>query len=188
MMRKIMAGVLSMMVISAITGCNGKKKNDIQHPLADTTEIGSQVPDTTIYGVCGEETAMHTLELITLQGDTIYFAMDIDEPATVHGGLLVGDKLAVISHKNEDKENVATSVINITTLLGKWTSIDKNFDIQEDGTVKSNISAESKAWTSWKLYNGQLLLNTDTFDIHTLGADSLYLENKEGIFTYVRQK
>lgn len=39
-----------------------------------------------------------------------------------------------------------------------------------------------------EIVNGLLLLNTDTFQIDELGSDSLYLENREGIFVYKRQK
>ena len=76
--------------------------------------------------------------------------------------------------------------INLTTLLGKWTSLDKNFEIVEGGMVSSNVEAESNPWVSWKILNGHLLLNTDTFDIVELGADSLYIENKSGIYVYKR--
>ena len=54
--------------------------------------------------------------------------------------------------------------------------------------VKSSVKAERNPWTSWKILNGQLLLNRDTFNIGHLGSDSLYLENREGIFVYKRQK
>ena len=52
--------------------------------------------------------------------------------------------------------------------------------------MKSSVKAEQNPWTEWRVYNGQLLLNRDTFAIDNLGADSLYLENKEGIFVYHR--
>lgn len=39
-----------------------------------------------------------------------------------------------------------------------------------------------------EILNGQLLLNRDTFDIDQLSADSLYLENHDGIFVYKRVK
>ena len=83
-------------------------------------------------------------------------------------------------------EKCARKVINLTTLQGKWTSIDKNFEILEGGEVKSDVEAEKNPWTTWKILNGKLLLNRDTFDIDNLGSDSLYLENKVGIFVYKR--
>ena len=85
-----------------------------------------------------------------------------------------------------DGELVAKKVINVTTLLGRWTSIDKDFEIEEGGTVKSAVKAESTPWTYWKIFNGRLVLNKDTFDVAGLGADSLYLENNRGIFVYKR--
>ena len=113
---------------------------------------------------------------------------DEDGRQDVQGGLLVGDRLAVIEGQAVDGDPTARRVINLTTLLGKWTSLDKNFEILEGGVVKSSVKAERNPWTSWKILNGQLLLNRDTFSIDNLGSDSLYLENREGIFVYKRQK
>lgn len=86
---------------------------------------------------------------------------------------MAGDKMAVTGHKTAD-ELVADRVINVTSLLGHWTSIDKNFTIEEGGTVHSAVKAETNPWTSWKILNGSLLLNRDTFAIDGLSADSLY--------------
>ena len=103
------------------------------------------------------------------------------------GGLLSGDRLAVLmSVVNGD--TVADRVINLTTLEGKWTSLDRNFEIVQGGEVLSTLQSESNPYTSWKVHNGQLLLGKDSFDVITLGADSLELENSRGIFVYKRQK
>ena len=107
--------------------------------------------------------------------------------SNVEGGLMAGDKVAVTGLK-VDGELIANRVINVTSLLGHWTSLDKNFEIEEGGTVRSSLKAETNPWTSWKILNGQLLLNRDTFDITSLGADSLYIENQNGIYTFKRQK
>src|SRR5574344_308079 len=168
------------------TGCKNNK-NKVADLKPETEEAEK---DTTIYGVCGEGTAMHSIELITESGDTLNFMIndeDVEPSSSVVGGLLCGDRLAVIS-QTVDGEKIATKVINLTTLLGKWTSVDKNFEIKEGGDIQSNVKAESNPWTSWKILNGHLLLNKDTFDIDVLGADSLSLENKNGIFVYKRQK
>ena len=100
---------------------------------------------------------------------------------------MAGDRMAVVGNQIGD-ERMATTVINLTTLMGKWTSLDKNFELKEGGLVESHVQAESNPYTSWKIFNGQLLLNRDTFTINTLGADSLMLENRRGIFVYKRQK
>ena len=46
---------------------------------------------------------------------------------------------------------------------------------------------EPKPYTEWSICNGKLVLSADTFDIYALGADSLYLENAEGIYGYKRR-
>ena len=176
-----------------LAGCNVKKEKS--QAVVDDEEV---VADSTVYGVCGEGTSMHSLELITDAGDTITYTIldaeaDLDGelssgPVTsVVGGMMSGDKMAVTGHKVEG-EMLADRVINVTSLLGHWTSLDKNFEIEEGGTVRSNVKAETNPWTSWKILNGQLLLNRDTFAIDNLGADSLAIENARGIFLFKRQK
>ena len=170
----------------AMTSC----KDKMQTPKvmnADTTEVTT--PDTTIYGICGEGTSMHSLELVTNEGDTLTFMIDDEESdnEVVQGGLLCGDKLAVIGYKGAD-EMMAQRVLNLTTLEGKWTSLDRNFEIIDGGEVISTMQSESNPYNAWKILNGQLLLGRDTFDILTLGADSLEIENSKGIFVYKRQK
>ena len=182
-MRKTIVFVLaSAMVLCA--ACNGKKPNNTMVG-ASVEECGA---DTTAYGVCGDGTSMHSLQLITDMGDTIeYMMIDADDnESEVAGGLMCGDRLAVVGKKTADG-TIAEKVINMTSLTGRWTSIDKNFVIEEGGTVVSNIKAETKPWTNWKIFNGKLLLNKDTFDVVTLGADSLAIENRNGIFVYKRQ-
>lgn len=184
------------MIASAVVflaGCNVKKEKP--QAVVDDEEV---VADSTVYGVCGEGTSMHSLELITDAGDTITYTIldaeaDLDgglssgPVTTVVGGMMSGDKMAVTGHKVEG-EMLADRVINVTSLLGHWTSLDKNFEIEEGGTVRSNVKAETNPWTSWKILNGQLLLNRDTFAIDNLGADSLAIENARGIFLFKRQK
>ena len=182
-MRKTIVFVLaSAMVLCA--ACNGKKPNNTMVG-APVEECGA---DTTAYGVCGDGTSMHSLQLITDMGDTIeYMMIDADDnESEVAGGLMCGDRLAVVGKKTADG-TIAEKVINMTSLTGRWTSIDKNFVIEEGGTVVSNIKAETKPWTNWKIFNGKLLLNKDTFDVVTLGADSLAIENRNGIFVYKLQ-
>lgn len=178
--------VLAALATLLVAAChNGKTQQSSDN---DSLQTALEDGDSTVYGVCGDGTAMHTLQLIQANGDTVNYLVDADLETDVQGGLMVGDRLAVLGTKNADGENEARSVINLTTLLGKWTSLDKNFEIQEGGVVQSFVKAESNPYTSWRVYNGKLLLNTDTFKIDVLGADSLYLENKAGIFAYKRQK
>ena len=188
-MRKLgLLFIVICMLMVMVTGCHQTKQ---PVPVVDSDSIMQEEivyeTDSTVYGTCGEATAMHTLQLITDGGDTLSYTMMVEEDADVQGGLLVGDRMAVIGKYTQDGL-VATKVLNLTTLMGKWTSLDKNFEIKEGGVVESNVTAESNPWTSWKVLNGKLLLNSDTFNINMLGADSLYIENSKGIFAYKRQK
>lgn len=190
LLRPMLKGGMGLLfLVLMLAACDAKKKQQIE----DTDEV-AEVNDTTVYGVCGEGTSMHSLELITDAGDTLVYTLlsqdaetEVETPSDVQGGLMAGDKMAVTGHKTAD-ELVADRVINVTSLLGHWTSIDKNFTIEEGGTVHSAVKAETNPWTSWKILNGSLLLNRDTFAIDGLSADSLYLENANGIFTFKRQK
>ena len=179
----LLLGVCFVLALTLGACQNKKAASPVTEEQAD-----DETPDSTVYGVCGEGTSMHSLQLITDVGDTLEYAVydDGDQPSDVQGGLMAGDHVAVIGTV-VDGERVAQKVINVTTLLGKWTSIDKNFEIEEGGVVKSNIKAETSPWTSWKIFNGKLVLNKDTFEVDHLGADSLYLENDKGIFSFKRQ-
>ncbi len=185
-MKQIWRVVGIVVVAMLMINCRGKKNTENKEEAMKTME--TEVLDSTFYGVCGSGTSMHSLEFITDQGDTLnYLVNNEDGESSLMGGMLVGDRMAVIGYKNENGEMQATRVINITTLQGRWTSIDKNFEIQEGGIVASSIKSESHSWNSWKICNCKLVLNTDTFDIEKLGADSLYLENRYGIYAFKRQ-
>lgn len=191
LLRPMLKGGMGLLfLVLMLAACDAKKEKTQAEDTDDVVEVN----DTTVYGVCGEGTSMHSLEIITDAGDTLVYTLlsqdaetEVETPSDVQGGLMAGDKMAVTGHKTAD-ELVADRVINVTSLLGHWTSIDKNFAIEEGGTVRSAVKAETNPWTSWKILNGSLLLNRDTFCIECLSADSLYLENQNGIFTFKRQK
>lgn len=184
--KHLLTVAIALVLAFAVSGCGDRKT---ANAVAEQTPQDTDEDDSTVYGVCGEATTMHTLQLITDTGDTInYNLLDADDNAIdVKGGLLVGDRMAVLKN-GKGNDDVPSTVINITTLLGRWSSIDKDFVIEEGGMVKTNVKAERNSWVSWKIHNGRLLLNKDTFDINTLGADSLYLENDKGIYVYTRRK
>lgn len=180
---------LPLVLLSCLMACNGNKQKNTDNSAATDTATAA---DSTLYGICGEGTAMHTLQLITLTGDTLNLSLlpddddDADTRATVNGGLMCGDHLAVLATTTADGP-IATKVINLTSLMGRWTSISRNFVIEEGGIVTSDVKAETHPYTSWKIFNGQLLLGRDTFNIVTLGPDSLAIENHNGIYLYKRQ-
>ena len=169
--------------VMLVAACGGNKKTA---PVAEVIDVNENITDTTVYGKCGESTAMHTLELITDKGDTLQYMLENgDTCANVQGGLFVGDRLAVVGFNDADGILVARKVINLTSLLGKWVSLDKNFEIREGGVIVSNVK-EPKPYTDWKILNGKLVMSADTFDVYSLGPDSLYLENNNGIYGYKR--
>lgn len=177
--------VMSVLSCFLFFSCEEKKTNVITNN-SDTVDMS--LPDTTIYGVCSEATTMHMLSLLTDDGKEISLLVNTDdnEEDVVKGGMFAGDRMAVTSTQING-DSVATRVINLNTLQGKWTSIDRNFEILHGGDVISAVKSESNPYTLWKIHNGKLLLNRDTFDIITLGADTLEIENDRGIFVYVRK-
>lgn len=174
-----------LIALMAITAMACKDRKDTNRPVL-SIQTESEEADTTAYGKCFGA-AMNSLMLITDNGDTLTYMLETDdERADVQGGLFDGDKLAILAN-NVDGTMRATKVINLTTLLGKWTNVAKNFDIKDGGVVESHVTAEAKPYTSWKIFNGKLILSADTFDVVNLGPDSLYLENDNGIFAFKRQ-
>ena len=173
-------------VLMMMAGCK-KTKDDNNLPVVKVDEeVETEVGDSTVYGEC-IDAAMNSLTLLTNSGDTIdYVYVGEEGDADVQGGQFPGDKMAVIGVMGKE-ENTAQKVINITSLMGRWTSLDKNFEIKDGGIVESNVTAESNPYTSWKIFNGHLILSKDTFDIVNLDQDSLYLENDKGIFAFKRQ-
>ncbi|MCD8297208.1 MAG: lipocalin family protein [Prevotella sp.] len=183
-MRSIFKWLFVVVIAAIIVGCNDNKA---QQNTSGSTDDG--IVDSTMYGKCGESTAMHILQLVKDNGDSIFISLYDDEYdetiSDVQGGLFVGDYLAVITGKDVDGNLYAKKVINLTSLLGKWESIDKSFEICEGGKVVCEENS-SHPYTEWKIWNGHLILSPDTFDIFSLGADSLFLENNNGIYDYKR--
>ena len=136
-----------------------------------------------------EKPASPTMEIDTKTVDslTLQYIVEEDSVQTIKGGKHVGDRMAIIASTNEVGEHIVKSGINLTTLLGKWSALDRSFEIQEGGIVNSQYE-EPKPYTEWKVYNGLLILSKDTFSVYELGAHSLLLENNKGIYSYKRQK
>lgn len=170
--------------------CTGNK--DANNPDSDSTPEDN---DSTLYGVCGDGTTMHVLELVSAMNDTVYLnildedpEIDTYEGTLCLGGLMSGDRIAATAQKLDDGTYMANRIINLTSMLGKWSNTAKLFELTEDGTVLADADVESKPWTSWRILNGQLLLDTDTFNIDVLDADMLGLGNNEGLFIFTRVK
>lgn len=147
-------------VVFTISSCGGKTQQ-VPFDNGDSTDMnGTQDP--TIYGVCGEGTAMNTLQVVTDLGDTIQ--MDITyarENNQVFGGLQVGDRMAIVPNA---KKTEALVVINQAALLGNWVmpnpldgSDEVGFRIKEGGIVEG-IEQSSLTYKTWRLVRGKLEL------------------------------
>ena len=155
-MEKLKFIIILIIGVCFIVGCKDKKTAENNAVLNVQISDSMVVADSTIYGIGGEGTAMHTLELKGDDGEVHTFLINMDDStANIQGGLLNGDRLAVIAEVAYG-DTIATTVINLTTLQGKWVSIDRNFEIREGGVVQSNIDSESNPWTNWKIHNGHL--------------------------------
>ena len=86
-MKKLLFPIITLALLTACKGGNQQQTADNN----DEQEIEYAYRDSTIYGFCGEGSAMNTLQLITDTGDTINVsvtrARDMDK---VFGGYAVG--------------------------------------------------------------------------------------------------
>lgn len=182
-MKKIFVFIAATVAAISFTACNDKKTAN----NADSSDSLATVADTAIYGVVGEGTSMHSLEILDSDGKTTEYVYGLDTVPEIQGGAFPGDRLTFLTKQTEDGLAVMKG-LNLTTLKGKWTALDRNFEIKDDGVVESPSSVETNPYTKWATCNCKLILNTDTFDVLLLGPDSLTLENGNGIFVYKRQK
>lgn len=183
-MKKLPIFLLLIVIIGLTFSCKTEKAK----PLIEANNVDADsltAGDTTVYGVMIDG-GMNSIVLLTDVGDTLIYIQHPDDSIdVVKGGKLEGDRFAIIGYK-EYGDLILRNAINLTSLLGNWTSIDKDFEIKEGGKIVSNNHAERNAWTSWKIYNGKLVLSKDTFEILTLN-DSMALENQNGIFMFNRK-
>src|SRR5574344_219719 len=203
MMKYFKFMIIALAATWMFSGC-GSKKSDV--PANDSDSISQadvMAQDSTLYGICGEGTAMNTLQLITDDGDTLMIStVQCNDKGLILGGLTNGDKLAVMLAKDANGVKTATSVVNLTTLLGAWVEpnpIDgssvQGFKLQEGG-IASSINMSTRTYKTWKMFNGKLLLTsvsdgsgspeegTDTFSIKTSGPDSWVVSHSETTFEY----
>nr|WP_313976938.1 hypothetical protein [uncultured Prevotella sp.] len=185
-MRKTFYFIMSLFILAVAISCKDNKPKSV---MSQSGEVEDSVStnDSTIYGTMVDG-GMNSIILLTDNGDTLEYLVNPDDTLeVVKGGKINGDRFAIIGYK-EYGDNFMRSAINLTSLLGNWSSLDRNFEIKEGGTVTSSLQSEKNPWTAWKIWNGKLILSKDTFDVENLGADTLSLENKAGIFVFTRGK
>lgn len=196
--------ILLMVTTVAATLFSCGNKTDRQAPKDSTDVVENAInKELTVFGMCGEASAMNTLQLITDSGDTLSLSVnEAKENNNVFGGYGIGDRMAVLL--NDDKTE-AKQVINETTLLGNWTMPDP-FDgssivgiALKDGGIAESIDMANIVYKAWRITNGRLELTLmreggseedeiELYDIKKLDADSLVFGNDEDIFEYCRQK
>lgn len=194
--------VLVALVVISLARCGNKNQQPVEEENADSTYV-DLFRDHTLYGICGDGTAMNSLQLLTDSGDTLMLSLlQARDSNKVYGGLAVGDRMAVMA--NED-QTTATLVINQSTLMGDWVmpnpldgSSVVGISLKEGGVAES-IEQTSVIYKSWKIFDGHLVLTsvregggdeeeTLTYDLVTLGADSLVFKDAEDTFEYARNR
>lgn len=192
---------LAVAVVLSMSSCGGKTR-PVPFDSGDSTDM-SAMQDPTIYGICGDGTAMNTLQIVTDLGDTIRlditYARDNNQ---VFGGLQAGDRMAVVPNA---KKTEALMVINQAALLGNWVmpnpldgSDEVGFRIKEGGIVEG-IEQSSIAYKTWRLVRGKLELvdiregggeeeEITLYDIVKVTPDSLIIKDSEDTYEYGRQQ
>ena len=152
--------LLCIMTIFAIVACTNTTR-----PNMDIEDEMVGVPDSAIYGTVGDATSMHVLTIVTDNGREMAVAMNQDTiPSDIQGGLYAGDNICVTTMPDPSDPKrgmkVVAKAVNLTSLLGHWISLDRNFTMKENGIIEAKNNIESKPYTSWQMRNCQLILNT----------------------------
>ena len=199
-MKKIAMMALVATAVLMMGSCGGRTQ---QVPFDSGDSIESKNQDPSVYGVCGDGTTMHSLQLITDTGDTLVLDLQkAQEDERVLGGLHVGDRMAVMP--NADR-TAAVQVVNQTALLGNWVmpnpldgSDEVGISIKEGG-VAEGIEQSTVIYKTWRLTFGKLEIvlvreggagddETYLYDITKLAPDTLIYKDADDTFEYSRQK
>lgn len=191
------------MAILFIFSCGNKSQQQSESEEATDSVYADTFRDHTLYGICGDATAMNSLQLITDSGDTLSLSLfEARDSNKVFGGLSVGDRMAVLANTDS---TAATLVINQSTLMGEWVmpnpldgSSVVGISLKEGGVAES-IEQSSLNYKSWKIFDGRLVLTAiregggdekevTTYDLVSLGADSLVIKDTEDTFEYARNR
>ncbi len=186
--------------MTLVSGCDGMKSKSTQTPFEQLDTEHSR-RDTTVYGLCGAESTMNRLQLITDNGDTLSLdTYEANEQNKVFGNFSVGDRMAVLLNSDS---TAARQVVNISVLLGDWV-MDNPLDggskvgiSLKDGGVAESINETTLAYKSWHLNNGRLEVvvardeegdfeETEVYDLLFLGPDSLAYQEGTTLYEYNR--
>ncbi len=199
-MRKFPIIIVALFVVLLQFSC-GEKKKPAEASYDDWEEYDQPDRDSTIFGVCLAGSAMHSLQLLTDNGDTLMLdIVPAQEAEKVFGGYAIGDRMAVLTDNSRTR---ASMVLNLNTLQGDWVMpnpMDGTSEIGiciRDGGILESINQSSINYQTWRLVNGQLELvgirevggnfeETEIYDIKFLSEDSLSFGNPDETFEYGR--
>ena len=199
---------MTTVVALAMTGCGSEKKQPAPTDAEDDYEVQLAIDrDTTVYGLCGDGSAMNTLQLITDVGDTLMLSVaEARDKQQVLGGYSVGDRIAAILNADSTK---ATLVINESMMLGNWVmpnpldGSDETGISLRDGGIVEGIEQGNTIFKNWRINNGMLeivsqmegggdLEEVNLYHILFIGPDSLVLKDQNpeirDPYEYSRQK
>ena len=198
-MRKCLLALTAAAALAA--GCDNKSTRPsplVDEAAADTTAASDAVTDSTLYGICGDGSAMNTLQLITDEGDTVVLSIaDANDTGQCYGSFQSGDRMAVILKD----ASTAAQVVNMTVLTGDWlssssssSSSQSGIRLKADGQAE-NIGTGPVAYRSWRLLNGQLEIESASdgktevglYDIVAIGPDSLVFKDDARRFEFSRK-
>ena len=188
-MRKNLFFWMAVASMTIMMSCGGKGGRQQVAVAEDDTSAVNVIPtDKTLYGLCGDGTAMNTLQLLRDNGDTLVLSItNAVEAGQVFGGLKVGDRIAVLPNATNSE---AVIVINQNALLGDWVMpnpIDGSSEVGiriKEGGVAESIEQSSIIYKTWKIFNGRLEIlsqrdgggdeeELNLYELVRLGPDSL---------------
>jgi hypothetical protein len=201
--------LLTVFILGSTMLFSGCKNKTVESNAGDSIAADSQkvaVTDSTMYGILGEGTGMSCVELITDKGDTLNLVKDNEETgqsAIMAGDVEYGNRYAFTMNKQHES---LVTLLNLTQLCHAWVqpipgqSGKQGFELQMDGQKASSINMATLTYTSWKIFNGKLILNSksqgngaafdvsDTLTVQTLTDDSLIIRRGDMLDRYARRK
>ena len=202
-MKKLVYLALGAIAGMSFTACGNKQQQQTTVTTDTTIVDSSKIKDLTIFGLCGENAAMNSLQLVTDMGDTLNLNIEeARENNQVMGNYAPGDRLAILI--SPDYKRVKT-VINESVLMGTWmmpNPIDGSDEVGisiKDGGIAESVRQTSNIYRTWKIIDGKLELNlvregggdeeeTNWYTIDKLDADSLIYHLNDEVFEYGRAK
>lgn len=194
--------LFAVVAVGMMMGSCGNKQQPQQQQSAES-ESSEYIDNRqiSIYGTCGDGSAMNTLQLITDAGDTLNLAIrNSQDSVRVMGGYDSGDRMAVLLAS--DRKSIVLA-INETTLLGDWwqpNPIDGTSYMGirfKDGGTAESLEQNGIVYKSWKVINGKLVITcyreggveedeTTEYTITKLDGDSLIFGAGDDVFDYGR--